>query len=150
MKKEKKDKDFLHKPTYPGGIRAIRKFIKENLCYPESARKEKIEGTVHLKYTINYTGKVTDVKVISGLEGGCNEEAIRLVKLLQFEVPKNRKMRVLFHKKIQIHFRLPPKPAPKKTDTPATGIHYQYVPKSAPSNDSTDQPGTGYSYTIEW
>lgn len=150
MKKEKKDKDFLHKPIYPGGMQAIRKLIKEQLRYPEEAKKERIEGTVHLKYTINYLGKVIDAKVISGLGSGCDEEAVRLVKLLKFEVPKNRKVKVLFHKKIQIHFRLP-KPEKKKRASAAPGIQYQYVPRSTPPTEKSDeQDKSGYSYTIEW
>jgi protein TonB len=151
MKKEKKDKDFLHKPVYPGGIKAIRKLIREQLRYPEAARRAGIEGTVHLKYTIDHRGRVIGAKVISGIGGGCEEEAIRLVKLLKFEVPKNRKMRVLFHKKLQIHFKLPA-PAGKQAGTAQpTSLHYQYIPKATGSPEKTeDSSRPGYTYTIDW
>ena len=149
MKKEKKDKDFLHKPVYPGGIKAIRKFIKENLAYPAEAKEQGIAGTVHLKYTIDHRGKVIEAKVISGLGHGCDEEAIRLVKLLQFEVAKNRKRRVLFHKKIQIHFRL--QKAQKKESPPAPTVNYTYLPQEKTTEEVPKKnSSSGYTYTINW
>lgn len=156
MKKEKKDKDFLHKPVYPGGIKAIRQLIREQLRYPAAALSAGVEGTVYLKYTIDYKGKVNDVKVVSGLGYGCDEEAVRLVKLLKFEVPRNRKIKVLFSKSIQIHFRINKKeeqplkksPAPPKA-VPA--LQYQYTTTrkdtSKPEDDTGDK---GYTYTISW
>jgi len=150
MKKEKKDKHFLHKPVFPGGIKAMRKLIRENLQYPEAARNKKVEGTVHLRYAINYLGEVTEAKVISGLSSGCDEEAVRLVKLFRFEVPKNRKVRVLFHKTIQVHFRLPKRAQPKAEapDTTRT-ITYQYIPQK-PAAEKAAGKSQGYNYTIEW
>jgi protein TonB len=152
MKKEKKEKNFVHKPVYPGGIKAIRQLIRENLQYPEAARGAGIEGTVYLKYAINYQGGVSDVKVVSGLGYGCDEEAIRLVSLLKFEVPKNRKIKVLFHKTIQIHFRLPAS-AQKPVEPAAapTQIQYHYVAKEKEEKtQGSDGKKDGYSYTINW
>ena len=109
MKKEKKEKHFVGKATYPGGVKALQAFLKAHKKYPEEALKKKIEGTVHIRYTINYKGKVVKTHVISGIGFGCDEEAQRVVKLLQFDVPKTHKLKVLFHKTIHIHFRLPNK-----------------------------------------
>lgn len=152
MKKEKKEKDFLHKPIYPGGPKAMRQLIRDNLHYPEAARQAGVEGSVSLRYTINHLGKVTEVKVIAGLGYGCDEEAVRLVNLLQFEVPKNRGLKVLFHRSLQVHFRLhkQPPPAPK-APAPAATIHYEYVPQKAAEPESeTKKPGDTYTYTINW
>lgn len=154
MKKEKKEKDFLHKPVYPGGIKAMRQWIRENLQYPEAARAAGVEGTVHLKYAINYQGKVTDVKVISGLGYGCDEEAARLVSQMRFEVPKNRKIKVLFHKKLQVHFRLQKPPSkPNKPDSPneQPQIRYHYTSEETKEEvaENTPQP-TVYRYTMRW
>lgn len=143
MQKEKKDKHFIHKPQYPGGMAAMRKLIKDNLKYPEDALKQKVEGTVVVKYAIDHRGKVVDAKVIAGIGHGCDEEAVRLVFLFQFEVPKNYKMRVRFHKDIHIHFRLPKaKPKPK---TRVSTITYTVTPSSKPKEKSGS---TGY--TIKW
>ncbi|HFA49244.1 MAG TPA: energy transducer TonB, partial [Bacteroidetes bacterium] len=120
MKKEAKNKHFIKKPIYEGGPKAMKKLIGENMRYPKEALKNKIQGTVYVKYDIDYKGKVIDAKVIKGIGHGCDEEAIRLAKLLEFSVPKNRGVRVIFHKNIQIHFRLP-----KKKKTPAA-VSVQY------------------------
>jgi protein TonB len=150
MKKEKREKDFLHKPVYPGGMKAMREFLKQHLRYPKQARQEGLEGTVSLKYTINHLGKVVAVKVVSGLGSGCDEEAIRLVKMLKFEVPKNRKMKVLFHKSLQIHFRLPKENTAKPPAEHSAGIRYEYTSSKPKTEKPTDPPSRGYSYTIEW
>lgn len=151
MKKNKKDKDFLHKPVFRGGMKAMRKLLKKELRYPEAARKKGIEGTVHLRYAINHLGEVIDATVVSGLGSGCDEEAVRLVKLLKFEVSKNRKIKVLFHKTIQIHFRLPK--VKKKPESPKASpeLTYQYVPKKEDQPEKkTGDEGGGFSYTVEW
>jgi protein TonB len=146
MQKEKKDKHFIKKPTYPGGRKALQEFIRKNLKYPKEALKHKIEGTVNLKYTINHKGKVIDTQVISGPGHGCNEEAERLAKLLKFDVPSQaRKVRVTFTKDLHIHFRLPV----KKTKSPSTmKMRYTYAPSSAKGENQAADSGS-YTYTIK-
>ncbi len=142
--KERKDKHFIKKPSYPGGRDALRQFIKDNLVYPPKALESRVQGTVSCKYTIDHKGKVTDVQVISGLGYGCDEEAERLVRLLKFVVPKNaRKVRVTFHKDIHIHFRLP-----KTPQRPNVTVSYSYTQsKEETSKTATSQSGS-YNYTI--
>ena len=98
---------FLNKAVYPGGNDTLINFIKNNLIYPPQALKNKIEGKVYLKFKINPKGKVYDVCIIKGIGHGCNQEAIRLVKLLKYTPPKNRKLKVTTYKKINISFKLP-------------------------------------------
>ncbi len=148
MKKHRKDDSFIKKPVFPGGQAGINAVIKKHLTYPKKALDAKKEGTVHLRYEIDYKGKVTGSKIISSLGYGCDEEAQRLVKLLVFEVPKNpRKMKIKFHKTIRIHFRL------AKTQTEALSLAYTTTPaKSIPKSASTgNKPKpSSYSYTISW
>ncbi len=136
MRTKRKEENFIKKPYYDGGIKAMRTFIKSNLRYPEEALKNKIEGQVHLRYSINYQGKVVKTKIISGLGYGCNEEAERIVKLFTFIVPKApRKLKILFHKTIRINFKLP-KPKVKK------GLHLNYQIKK--------EKRKSYEYTINF
>ncbi len=137
MQKERKDKNFIKKPVFPGGITAMRNVIRENLKYPQQALEKRIEGTVTLKYTIDHKGSVVETHVIAGLGYGCDEEAERVVRLFKFEVPKTRGVKVTFHKDIHVHFRLP-KSKPVQKLTP----QYTYI--STPTKPS----GSGYSYTI--
>jgi len=138
MKKERRHKHFIKKPVYPGGMKAMRAFIKKEMIYPPEALKNGIEGSVPLKYQVNHLGKVIDVKTVSSLGYGCDEEAIRLVKLLKFEVEKMFKTRVTFNKTIRVWFKRPTKQETK----PSLQINYQTVAKKS------DDKKSGYSYTV--
>jgi len=151
MKKETKDKHFVKKPYYVGGNDALKKFINENLKYPKKALEKGTEGTVILRYEINHKGKVVDAKIISPLSKACNDEAIRVVKLLKFQVPKTRKARLTFHKTIQIHFRKP-KEQPKKVAPAQQQIQYQITTTKkveTPEEQPQPKPASSYSYTIK-
>lgn len=153
MYKERKDKHFIHKPSYPGGPQALKQFIGEHLKYPEEAAGENIKGTVTVDYTIDYQGNVVDAKIISGLGYGCDEEAVRLVKLLKFDVPKQRARRIQFHKTINIHFRPPAvkkAPAKRSASKKEMVVQYQVIPKPAKENAPDKKSGGGYSYTVEF
>ncbi len=155
MKKERKDHQFIKKPYYEGGMTAMKNFIKENLSYPSAALQQKIEGTVYIRYTINYKGKVTDTKIVTGIGHGCDEEAIRLVKLLKFKVPKNRNLKAIFHKSLQIHFRLPKVLAKQEVvnPVPPVSIQYNYTTTKAKTEKpivEKIQKGGSYDITIQF
>jgi TonB family protein len=103
----KKDLTPLQGARFEGGRKAMDELIQKNLKYPQAALDNKIEGTVHLFLDINNKGEVTHVKVISGIGYGCDEEAVRVVRLMRFAVEKVRNMHVVYHHKLQIHFKLP-------------------------------------------
>ena len=145
MKKERKDNSFIKKPIYKGGPSALKEFIANHIKYPKEALDKKIEGTVFVRYAINHQGKVIDAKIISTLGYGCDEEAIRLVKLLKFNVPKNRGIKVLFHKNIQIHFHLP---KTNLSPNAKTSVQYNYTPKATGKKENPIQKKNSYSYTI--
>jgi len=138
MKKEARDKHFLHKPTYTGGSEAMKKFIYSNLRYPDSAITSKTEGIVQVKITIGHKGNVLDTQVLHSIGHGCDEEAVRIAKMLQFEVPKNRGLRVRFFKKINIQFKLHGMPGP----------HHAGLKVSYQVGSSTATASVSYSYTI--
>ena len=143
MKKEIKDKHFIKKPFYPGGDKAIKEFIRKHKRYPKEALDKKIEGTVSIRYTINYRGNVVRVKILAGLGHGCDEEASRIVKLLKFKVPKTRKARVQFQKNMHIHFKLP------KLVQKTTKIVYTATKEKKEEKPKPNRSGSLY-YKIEW
>ena len=156
MKKERKSKHFIKKPTYEGGPTAFKAFISQHLHYPKAALEGKVEGTVFVRYTINHKGKVIDTKIISGVGYGCDEEAARIVRLLTFKVPRNRGVKAIFHKNVQIHFRLPQQ---KVVDTPEllppTPSTIQYTMTSSANKEALpeNQPApknNSYTYTISY
>jgi protein TonB len=139
-KKHRKDEQFIKKPIYIGGMKAMREFISKNIKYPPEALKNKIEGSVHLSYEIDYKGNVIKSTVISGLGYGCDEESKRLVGLLKFEIPKNpRKLKVKFTKKLKINFKLP-----KASVKSQPVLQYNINLKPKKEEPKT----TSYNYTI--
>lgn len=67
-------------PEFPGGERALRKFIAKNLNYPEEAKNKKIEGKVWIRFVVSKTGDIEDVKVAKGADPLLDNEAIRIVQ----------------------------------------------------------------------
>ena len=144
MKRERKDKHFIKKPEYVGGNKAMSKFIKQNLRYPEEALKNKVEGTVRIRITINYKGEVVQTHISDHLSKECEDEARRVVSLLKFSVPKNRGVKASFNKVLNIHFKLPAKLEQKNTQ-----ITYSITSSISKKEVKPNPPKTaGYTITI--
>lgn len=69
-------------PSFPGGDESLMKFFNENIRYPQSAKESGINGKVFITFIIDENGKVTEVKVLRGIGGGCDEEAVRVARLM--------------------------------------------------------------------
>ncbi len=67
-------------PNPPGGMSRWNKYLSDNLKYPTQARRMGIEGTVIVVFVINTDGTIQDVEVLRGIGGGCDEEAVKVVK----------------------------------------------------------------------
>lgn len=67
-------------PEFPGGDHARMKYLHENINYPEEARQKGIEGTVYITFIVETDGKITEVKLLRGIGGGCDEEAVRVIE----------------------------------------------------------------------
>jgi protein TonB len=68
-------------PLPKGGLAAFYQHINSNIQYPRQAQSLKIEGKVFVQFVVGKDGGLTDIQVIRGIGGGCDEEAIRVVKL---------------------------------------------------------------------
>lgn len=66
-------------PEYPGGMEALIDYLGSNIKYPEQAKKGGIEGKVFVNFIIEKDGSVGETKVLRGIGGGCDEEAVRVV-----------------------------------------------------------------------
>lgn len=69
-------------PQFPGGTEALMKYLSKNIRYPEQAKKENIQGKVYVKFVVEKDGSITDAKVLRSIGGGCDEEALRVVKAM--------------------------------------------------------------------
>lgn len=72
--------DGLIAPEYPGGVESLYKYIAENIQYPEQAKADGIEGRVMINFVVMSDGSIVNVEVAKGIGGGCDEEALRVVK----------------------------------------------------------------------
>lgn len=139
--KNRKPESFIKQPTYPGGVDELNKFITSNLKYPQEAIENNIQGTVSIDFDIDVFGKIILTKVKHGIGYGCDEEAVRLVKLLQFSKRKYQGVHVIFHRNLNINFKL--NTATKLAESEKTQsfvINYTVTPttdSSTPPNPST-------------
>ncbi|MHC1706640.1 MAG: energy transducer TonB [Bacteroidales bacterium] len=69
-------------PSFPGGEEARIKFLSENIQYPQTAKESNISGTVYVSFVVTEKGRIKDVKVIRSIGGGCDEEAVRVIKMM--------------------------------------------------------------------
>ncbi|NNM16348.1 MAG: TonB family protein [Bacteroidia bacterium] len=66
-------------PAFPGGEGALANFLRENIEYPAFSREEDIEGEVFVQFVVNSDGRISNIELLKGIGGGCDEEAMRVV-----------------------------------------------------------------------
>jgi len=94
-------------PAFPGGEAERNKFLATNIQYPQQATENGIQGTVYVSFVVDSKGNVTEVKILRGIGGGCDEEALRVVKMMPKWHPgkqNGKNVRVLFN--MPIYFKL--------------------------------------------
>lgn len=92
---------------FPGGLKGFYAYLGEHLKYPSLAKEMRIQGKVFVEFIVNADGKVSDIKIIRGLNGGLNEEAIRVMSQMPDWKPgEKRGKKVASKYKLPITFRL--------------------------------------------
>ncbi|MBO6793386.1 MAG: energy transducer TonB [Balneolaceae bacterium] len=89
-------------PELIGGIAGVQKRI----VYPELALKVGIEGRVVVQFVVDKEGTVVNPVVMRGIGGGCDEEAIRAVKLAKFQPGMQRGRPVAVRYSLPITFKI--------------------------------------------
>ena len=67
-------------PSFPGGEEELFKYLQRNIKYPAIARENGISGRVYVTFVVDKDGKIKDAKILRGIGGGCDEEALRVVR----------------------------------------------------------------------
>ncbi len=67
-------------PEFPGGMAKLMGYLGNNIKYPPFAKETNIQGRVFINFVVEPDGKISNVKVLRGIGGGCDEEAIRVVE----------------------------------------------------------------------
>lgn len=97
-------------PAYPGGLEGLMNFLMYNVKYPEEAMKAGIEGKVAVKFIVGKDGHIYDPIVISDTPEILNNEALRVIKLLDtFEPATTNGQPVNCEFVLPINFKIPKK-----------------------------------------
>ena len=89
-------------PSFPGGEDEMLKYVGKNIKYPPVARENGITGRVYVNFYIDKDGKVQNAKVVRGIGGGCDEEALRVVKSMPAWKPGKQNGRA-----VNVNYNLP-------------------------------------------
>jgi len=89
-------------PSFPGGEEKLYQYLGTKITYPKEAEEKGISGRVFVQFVIEKDGNMTDVKVVKGIGGGCDKEAIRVVKAMPNWIPGTQR-----GKKVRVRIKLP-------------------------------------------
>ncbi len=97
VEEESEEDFFIAVEQMPELINGM-KGIQERIVYPELAVKANIQGRVYVQFIVNEKGEVEDPVVLRGIGGGCDEEAIRVIKEAKFSpgLQRGRPVRVRY------------------------------------------------------
>ena len=95
-------------PQFPGGQQALFDFLRENTQYPAEAVENGEQGRVVVRFTIDKTGKVTDIEIIRSISLALDKETIRIIELMPDWIPgEQRGEKVPVKMTIPITFAIP-------------------------------------------
>lgn len=88
-------------PTFNGGDPSVefRKYIAQNLIYPEIAKQNGIQGRVIVQFTVNSKGQAVDAVVVRGVDPSLDAEAVRVIEASPVWTPgkqRGKEVGVLF------------------------------------------------------
>ena len=94
-------------PAFPGGEAKLMEYVGKNIKYPQIARETGIQGRVFIGFVVEPDGSVSNVKLLRGIGGGCDEEAMRVVKSMpKWKPGKQRGKAVRVSYQIPVYFKL--------------------------------------------
>lgn len=86
LKSLTEETDFYEPAQIVGGLKSLQSAI----IYPENANRGGYEGKVYIYTCIDTIGKITELRLLKGIGGGCDEAAIDGIKK-QIFIPSKRK-----------------------------------------------------------
>ena len=95
-------------PEFPGGQKALFKYLSENVKYPVMAQENGIQGKVVCQFVVNRDGSIVDIEVVrSAGDPSLDKEAVRVIKSMPKWKPgkhSGKTVRVKFT--LPVNFRL--------------------------------------------
>jgi protein TonB len=91
-------------PQFGSGERELLEYLAKNIKYPAIARENGIQGTVVIQFVVDKDGSVTEPTVVREVGGGCDEEALRVIKSMPKWIPGKQQ-----GKPVKVRYTLPVK-----------------------------------------
>ncbi|MDO9255787.1 MAG: energy transducer TonB [Bacteroidales bacterium] len=91
-------------PFFLGGNEALVRYIRNNIRYPLNAQESGIQGIVYTSFVVETDGSLSAIRILKGIGGGCDEEAIRLIKAMPNWIPGKQA-----DKPVRVQYNLPMK-----------------------------------------
>lgn len=105
------DEVYIKAETMPsfmgGGLEAFRKWVLENVKFPQIALENDIHGKVTLSFVIEKDGRLTNIEVLQTPDRSLSEEAVRVLTSSPRWTPgkqRNRSVRVRYT--LPVEFRV--------------------------------------------
>lgn len=96
------------RPIFTNDKINLAAFIAANLQYPDAAIKQNLSGVVKVGFIVEPHGRPSNIQILNSLGAGCNEEAIRIVRLIKWMPGTVNHMAVRTRMSISINFSLEP------------------------------------------
>jgi len=69
-------------PEFPGGEKAMYKWLYDHVQYPAQAAEEGVSGRVIVQFVVSKTGAIENIQVVRGRHPALDKEALRVVKAM--------------------------------------------------------------------
>ena len=77
-------------PQPIGGYELFYAQLSQHLKYPQKAIRNGVDGKVYIEFIVNRNGKTSQMKILKGIGSGCDEEAMRVLSIINWEPGKQR------------------------------------------------------------
>lgn len=89
-------------PQFPGGENEMLKYLRNHIKYPIGAREANITGVVYVSFIVDKEGEIKNIEILRGIGGGCEEEAVRVIKKMSKWKPGKQNGQA-----VNVEFKLP-------------------------------------------
>jgi len=89
-------------PKFGRGESDLIKYLQESIRYPKAAKDQGISGIVYVTFVVDKDGQVQNVRILRGIGGGCDKEALRVVKAMPKWTPGQQRGKL-----ISVQYNLP-------------------------------------------
>ena len=66
-------------PEFPGGMKELMTYLKDNIKYPKAAQDKKVQGRVIVQFVIEKDGTPTEFNVMRSVDPDLDKEALRVL-----------------------------------------------------------------------